>query len=203
MANPIVGQQATISWTNGRVHQAVITGIVSGTTVNLLVGNDDPAVTWDDPSGSPGYITWIPIAGVAKGAGLGEWQDIATPDPVLAGALAAAFSDSTPTRALNANFTPSATRPVLCSYSGVWTGSLSLTGSQVGVIELRSDSAATPTTKRMDAQPQMSLGVAVALGSTIGIPWLLSYLCPANHPVRLVTSGAGTFALTSQVEAVL
>lgn len=217
MTNPIVGQAATISWTSGRVHQAIITGVVSGTTVNLLVGNDDPFTQWDDPSQSPGYITWIPIAAVPKGSGLAAWQDATTPDPVLAAVASAvtaalasttsfmvsAVSESTPTRTLNANFTPSATRPVLCIYTGTWTGSLSVTGSLAGVLELRSDTSATPTTKRLDAQPglNMTLSVGVTVGATI--PWELMYLCPLGHNVRLVSSGTGTFAITGQNETVL
>jgi hypothetical protein len=207
MTNPIIGQGASISFTNGRVHQAVITGVVSGTTVNLIIGNDDPTVQWDDPSQSPGSVPWLPLTGVTKGASLGQWQDAVTPDPVLSAiaavALSTGVSESTPTRALNANFTPSSTRPVLCIYTGTWSGSLSVTGSLAGVLELRSDTSATPTTKRIDAQPglNMTLSVGVTVGATI--PWTLTYLCPINHNVRLVSSGTGTFALTGQTETVL
>jgi hypothetical protein len=168
------------------------------------MGTDQPTGTWDDPSGSPGYITWIPLSNVNKGTNLGEWQDIVTPDPVLATGMASAVTEnSSPGRAIGTSFVPSATRPVLCTYSGIWTGSLNVTGTQVGVLELRCDTSNPPTTKRTDVQPQTSLTLGISVGSTIGIPWSISYLCPIGRRVLLAASGQGSFTLTSQTETVM
>jgi len=214
MANPAVGQLCTLSFGGGRVHPCVITKVVSGTNVNLAMLNDDQTQTWDDGVGAPGVVGVQQLANVAKGSGTGQWQDIVTPDPVLADMaaavtaggssfLASAYSASQPSRSLNANFQPSATRPTLCVYTGTWQGSLSVTGSQTGTVELRSDSAATPTTARTSVVPAVNLALGLTVGSTINLPWVLAYSCIAGHNVRLVTSGTGTFVITSSCEIVM
>lgn len=219
MANPVIGQMCTISFGGGRVHIARIAKVISGTTVNLVMDNDDSTATWDDPTGSPGPLSCLQIASVTKGSGSGQWQDIVTPDPVLAdastiassaaasavasAALQSGFTVNTPTRTLNSNFQPSASRPSLCIYTGTWTVSLSVTGNQAGAVELRSDSAATPTTVRADQPFVMNLALGLTIGSTQSNPWLLSYAVPAGHNVRLPTTGAGTFAITRSTEIVM
>lgn len=142
------------------------------------------------------------IAKAIAGTGISLSQtgpDAGTGDVTITNAGLLTPSVATPTRTLNSNFTPSATRPVLCIYS-IQINS----GNNVdGQVELRSDSAATPTTARAMIRSQIAVsGLLGVSGSTISAG-VLVYLVPATHNVRLVTinnSGTPTFTLVNQVE---
>lgn len=106
-----------------------------------------------------------------------------TPDPPI-----------TTTRALDAAFTPDAAKAVLC----VYTIQLIAAGGASALVELRSDSAATPTTVRCSA----SLAVTGA-GDSDTVHCVLVYLCPAGDNVKLVSSGTGTPTVAHQVETAI
>lgn len=111
-----------------------------------------------------------------------------------------------PVRALNTNFTPHATRPVLCIYSVEIGGQTTLLSGDDGVIELRSDTATPPVTVRCSIRNRIAQTVGVTIGTQSVVRGTLTYMVPAGHNVRLQTVvllAAPTFAITSSTEIVL
>ncbi|WP_298704628.1 hypothetical protein [uncultured Variovorax sp.] len=70
---------------------------------------------------------------------------------------------------------------------------------------LLSDAATTPTTERGRVEATSGVGVSVTLALTTSNTAQLSYVVPAGHWVRLVStvSGTGSAAIVSQVEETL
>lgn len=97
---------------------------------------------------------------------------------------------TTPARALDAVFTPSPSKWVLCIY----TIQLVEGTAQTSTVELRSDSASPPTTVRCSA---------ILAATTVTGRQLLVYLCPPGDNVKLVSSGTGTPTIVHQTECAL
>ena len=118
----------------------------------------------------------------------------------------ASVSSSTPTRTLGTVFQPHATKPVLVSYSVKTevTNPL-LAGASTATVTLLSDAANPPTTERARDEAVSSVGLAVSLALTTANTAPLTYLVPAGHFVRLVSTitGTGKTSIVSQVETVL
>lgn len=113
---------------------------------------------------------------------------------------------TTPARALNTNFTPSLDRPTLCIYSCEIGGQTTLLSGDDGVIELRSDTAVTPTTVRCSMRNRIFQALGVTVGTQTIIRSNLVYLVPPGHNVRLVSVilvAAPTFAIVHQTEITL
>ena len=111
-----------------------------------------------------------------------------------------------PARTLNTNFTPHATRPTLCIYTVEIGGVTTLLSGDDGVIDLRSDTAATPTTVRCSHRLRIFQSLGVTVGTQVVDRGTLVYLVPAGHNVRLVSTtlvAAPTFALISSCEITL
>jgi hypothetical protein len=124
----------------------------------------------------------------------------------LAGFVGTPSTTSTPGRALNTTFQPSATRPVLVMYSCRVVSSLTILGGQIGRIELRSDAASPPTTVRCRMAGGSTGTLAVGLNIQDEVEAVLVYLVPEGHNVRLVTvneTGTPTFSLVAQTEITL
>lgn len=124
----------------------------------------------------------------------------------LLGALSANPTPSAPVRALNTNFTPNTARPTLCIYSVEISGVTSLLSGDDGVIDLRSDTAVTPTTVRCSSRMRVFQGLGVTVGLQSTVRGVLVYLVPAGHNVRLVTTvlvAAPVFTLISSCEITL
>lgn len=112
----------------------------------------------------------------------------------------------TPARTLNTDFTPNTERPTLCIYSCEIAGTTTLLSGDDGTIELRSDTAATPTTPRCSMRNRIFQGLGVTVGTQSTVRSTLVYFVPAGHSVRLqtiVTLAAPTFAIIHQVEIAL
>lgn len=113
---------------------------------------------------------------------------------------------SVTTRALGTAFQPSATKATFVSYS-VKTSVTNplLVGTSTATVTLLSDAATTPTTERARVEASSGVGVSVTLALTTSNTAQLSYVVPAGHWVRLVSSvsGTGMTAIVSQVEATL
>lgn len=105
----------------------------------------------------------------------------------------------TPTRVIGTAFRPSTSRPVWCSYTLELSVTVTVLAGQTSQIELRSDTATTPTTARAQASVQAS-GV---LNLSRTDRQQLSYLCPPGHYVNLVKSGAGSATIIAQAEVAL
>lgn len=113
---------------------------------------------------------------------------------------------ATPTRVLGTAFRPSTTKATLCIYSvKTQVTNPLLTGTSTSVVQLLSDSNATPTTERCRGAADSGVGVAVAVAITTANTSVLAYVVPAGDYVRLVASGTGTHAetLVTQTEIAL
>lgn len=111
--------------------------------------------------------------------------------------------EALPARALNTTFKPSTTRPVWVQYTVEISCTATLAGGQSGTVQLLSDGDATPTTVRGSALNANSVSLAIALTAvnTQRVP--LSYMVPANHTVRLASSGTCAVSLVSSAEVAL
>jgi len=113
---------------------------------------------------------------------------------------------STPARTLNTNFTPNASRPTLCIYSVQISCTTTLLSGDDGIIDLRSDTAVTPTTVRCSMRNRLFQGLGVTVGTNSVVRSVLIYLVPAGHNVRLVTTtlvAAPVYSIVDQVEITL
>lgn len=112
------------------------------------------------------------------------------------------YTPSTPNRALNVVFTPSATKAVWVCYSISITAVASLSSNQVGTVQLLSDNLANPTTVRDIVSSGINLTLGISVGFTVSQTASLKYLVPPGHKVRLVSSTTGnpTISIVSQVE---
>lgn len=189
----------------------VITFIVDGDIVNLVAfcdTEDDWPVTNIPSTVHPAHL----YPNVAKGPGVGQWQEADLPvsasvmTAIAAAAIAAGYvavptAGTSPARTKDAVFTPSADhggRPVRLTVTGMLTCTSTLIAPETASIELRSDSTAAPTTKRADQSFTLSGVVA-----TLTVPFFLSYDVPPGDTVKLVTGGQGAVAITSVNETVL
>lgn len=113
---------------------------------------------------------------------------------------------TTPARTFNTNFTPNASRPTLCIYSVQIACITTLASGDDGIIDLRSDTAVTPTTVRCSMRNRLVQTLGVTVGTESIIRSVLTYLVPAGHNVRLVTTtlvAAPVFTLVNQTEITL
>jgi hypothetical protein len=152
------------------------------------------------PQGSTGLIGPTGPTGVTGTAG----------STGIAGATGATGADgtmsvtlTTPSRALNSTFTPHATRPTLCMYTIEITAVASLTSGDAGTVELRSDTNSPPTTVRSSCKSDYNITLGLSIGWTHVGRYELTYICPANHNVRLVSSGTATMTIVNQTECTL
>lgn len=223
MTAPVLGQIVLLKTQSSpaRVSPAVVSLVIDSDTANLDALID---INEDWPGTSTPYTyTCKQFLSAARGTGVGEWQEADVPPPIAA-AIASGISGLATTSALTAAIAgcsatpgagthpsltlgtarqPSTTRPTRVTISGTWTASLSATGSAAGVIELRSDSASTPTTVQDDAQPGFSATLLIGISVTQVVPWKLTYDVPAGHYYTpAVASGSG-FAITKATEQAL
>lgn len=120
---------------------------------------------------------------------------------IIGNYLHANFTVNTSARTLNTNFTPDPGRPVLVIYSV----RIDVGSTEAGRVELRSDAAVTPTTVRSTVRHSMTVNGLLSNGSG-STTHVLSYLVPAGHNVRLVTTndtGTPVYSITSQTEIIL
>lgn len=116
-------------------------------------------------------------------------------------AIAITFSPANNARALNTNFTPSTTRDTFVGYSITSTCTASLIGGQTQTVELRSDSAASPTTVRATYTNANTVSLAIAITVTNTQAGQLSTIVPRGHSVRINSAGTCTaVSIISQVE---
>lgn len=116
------------------------------------------------------------------------------------------ITPSTPTRTIGTAFQPSATNAVLCIYSIQIACTASLTGGQAGQVQLLSDANNPPTTVRATIANQNTSTLTIGLTVINNQTATLSYLVPAGHYVKLVstnTTGTPTYTMVSQTEEVL
>lgn len=110
------------------------------------------------------------------------------------------------TRTLGVAFQPHATKPVFVSYSvKTQVTNPLLAGASTATVTLLSDAANPPTTERARDEASSSVGLAVSVALTTSNTAPLTYIVPAGHYVKLVSTvvGTGSTAIASQVEEVL
>ena len=126
-------------------------------------------------------------------------------EPAIAGIWGAPVV-AHPARALNTTFMPNALRPTLGIYSVRITSSSTITGGQIGRVELRSDAASPPVTVQARVAGGSSGTLLVGLNVIDTMEGILVYLIPDGHNVNLTTVnelGAPTYTLTQVTEITL
>lgn len=228
MTAPVVGQVVLLKTQSSptvRIAPAVVSLVIDENTVNCDALIDSTA---DWPvSGTPYTHPCVLYTSVARGTGVGQWQEAELP-PTVTAAIQAAVAAATsglastsyvdtevdtcvalpgagthPSLALNTPRQPSTTRPVRVTVSGTWSWSLTALGSVSGTATLQSDATSSPTTAQGVAPFARSLTVGVTVGESGTFPFQLTYDVPAGHYYQLATSGGGTFAITLVTEQVL
>lgn len=114
-------------------------------------------------------------------------------------ANALVINPTTPTRAVNTNFTPSAIYNVNACYTFSASVSASLAANVTASINFLSDTATTPTTVRCSFSVGTNLTLGVALGFTNSQISECCYIVPKGHVVRLAVT-SGTVTIVNQVE---
>lgn len=115
-----------------------------------------------------------------------------------------AYAAATSTRALDTTFTPNATKPTFVSYTIRFVVNGTDAASKTGTVELRSDTAATPTTVRCAVA--LTNAITTLLGAiTVGLTQdaTLTYVVPPGHNVKLVSSGSATISISQQSEVTI
>lgn len=106
------------------------------------------------------------------------------------------FTPNTPSRVLNTVFMPSAALYTMCIYTVSISATATLAANQSGSVDLRSDTAATPTTVRCSTASGLNLTLGVAIGFVNSQSGLLVYIVPPGHNVKLVTASTGSPSIT-------
>lgn len=209
---PTLGQQAVYRLATSRYMQAIVTGVVSGSTVELVVYSD--GYSWGD--GDPGSVATKVYDSVDLGTGVGQWQAGAlVADAVVAGTAGLAAStyvdaqDSTRCAVPAASAAhslasgtprqPSATRPVMLLVTGSWSWNLTALGTQTGSLTLQSDASATPTTTIYAPAWSRAVGVGISVNDTGTMPVCMSYVVPPGHYYSVTAAGGATFSIREQV----
>jgi len=217
-----LGQPVTVQITSGRYSIGLISKIISGDTVNIDAFTDgvNPWPTVDTFNG----LVAGSLTSVAKGSGVGEWQEVDVPDTVLAsitdaisgitgfategyvdGAAAACCpvpvaGASVSSPALNTPRQPSATRPTRVTVYATVALTSTLLTPQSATVEMRADSSSSPTTA-VGGPLTASLG---GIAATATVPMTFTYDVPAAHYYTVVqTAGAGTVTITRIEESTL
>jgi hypothetical protein len=103
-------------------------------------------------------------------------------------------------------FQPSATRATLVSYSArTQVTNPLIAGTSTAMITLLSDASNPPTTERCRVAAESNVGITVTLALTTSNTAPLTYIVPAGHYVRLVSTvtGTGATSIISQCEEAL
>lgn len=109
-------------------------------------------------------------------------------------------------RAIGTAWTPSADKPVLVVATVRISVTSTIGGASEAAIEMRSDSAATPTTRRCRAQNRATVSLAAILQVVDEKTFTLVHLVPAGEKVILVKSvntGTNTTTLEEVTETVI
>lgn len=108
----------------------------------------------------------------------------------------------TPSRTLNsAGFQPNANRPCWVTYSVRIVSVSSVTGGQQGLVQLLSDSNATPTTARAQGRGGQTGTLSIGLTVQDDTVAIVKYLVPAGDYVIIKTTNVtGTPTYTFEVQ---
>lgn len=216
--------------TSGRYSLAAVVKIINAGTEEVnLVAFTDGVNPWPTVDVFNGIVDGA-YANVAKGTGVGQWQELAVPQNIQ-DAIADAVSDilasyatesyvdaataaccavpaagssvSSPalsSPALSSPRRPSTTRPTRVTVYADVALTSTLLAAQSATVELRADSSSTPTTA-VGGPQTASLG-GIAASATI--PMTLTYDLPVGHYYTVVqTAGAGAVTITRIEETTL
>lgn len=202
----LVGEGATPSFSTIQTPSGTSPVATAPTDVLTLIAGSNIAITGDASTDS---VT-VAVTGLTKSSvGLGNvdnTSDVNKPvstatQTALNGKVNTGVVASTPSRVLGTAFQPSTTKSVLCIYTISISCSATIAGGgQTGSVELRSDSAATPTTVRSQIANTNSVSLAVAVGVVNTQVSVVCHLVPAGDFVRLVSAGTGTISIVNQTE---
>lgn len=196
---PVIYRDTSTEYHAGYVAGNIVSGGASADVVAFTNGNN-----WSGGQNRDSYS--IPQWGCNQGFAVGEWLPVTVSPFALQPALTDTFTPANNSRTLGSAFQPSATRPTLVSFSVRVVSALTLAGGAAGRIELRSDSAATPTTVRGRVAGGATGTVVVGISLTDTSEGTLTYLVPAGHFVVLQgvnETATPTYSITAQYETVL
>lgn len=221
-ASPVQGQMVLFRFDATHFHNAMVSKVVSGSTVNLVVfaSGDNP---WPDGStpGSVGIwvglssaedqsrttdLTWSDHPNVGLGAtgatgATGPTGATGAQGPAGTGSFVTATT--TPSFALNGSgIRSSTTLDTVLTFSVRIDATVNLTGGADGTATLLCDANATPVTAVAELRAGNTGTLTIGLALTQTITGELHYRVPANHFCRLTTAnntGTPTFTLVRQV----
>lgn len=151
---------------------------------------------------SPGASATVTNSGTSSAAVF----DFGIPQGAVGPAGLGTVTPSTPSRVIGTAFQPSTTKATACAYSVLLTVTNPLlAGTSTAQVSLFSDASNPPTTERCRATAGSSVGLTVTVQIATSNTILLSYIVPANHFVKLVstTTGTATTAISVQTEETL
>lgn len=176
--------------------------ITVGTVTTLPPGSPATIVNVGTPSAAV-LNFGIPEGDVGATGGSGSVGPMGPAGPA---GLANIGTPVVPTRTMNVNFTPDASKPCLVGYSFQLHTVLTLIGTSFAQVQLLADPGpGTPTTVRSTARHQINIGVGVAVNQQSDVISSVYALIPAAWVCRIVSStgNGGTVTSVAQVEVPL
>lgn len=198
------GKLSAVSWEQVTGKPATFTPaahthvIADVTGLQAALDSKLSSVSWSAVTGKP---TTFPPSAHTHVIG-----DVTGLQAALDAKLGTAVTPVVTTRALNTTFQPHATKATRVSYSArTQVTNPLLIGSSIATVTLLSDAANPPTTERCRVSAESAVGLAVSIALTTVNVAPLTYLVPAGHYVRLVSTvtGTGAASIVSQVEETL
>ena len=201
-AAPALGDQVVYRSSSTESRTAVVTAVVSGTTIDLVAFSDGD----DYGDGNQGSTPAAIYRNVVPGTGIGEYTiGTSVADLVASLGYLQTPTGSSPSLTLGGSGVQlSATRPVLLTVRGTASMVSTLAGGQAYTVELRCDAGSTPTTVVDDAAGSLAQTVGLSVTLTVAQSWKLVQLVPAGQYCRVVqASGAATLSVTGAIAAAL
>jgi len=193
-AAPAVGDQVIYHVNAGEDRTAVVTGIVSGTTVDIVAFSNGS----DFGDGNPGWMGAAIYTNVTPGTSFGQYSTGTSVADLVSGLgyLQPPVGSSPGLSLAGGAIQLSASRTVLLTVRGT----ASMVSGQGFVLELRCDAGSTPTAVVDDATGSLS----DAPGATVVVPWKLVAMAPPGQYCQVVqASGAASLTLTGATAATL
>lgn len=194
MTIPVLGQPVTLKTQASplRVVSASVTKVIDADTVSLVafIDSEDDWPVSNIPYQHPAQL----YENVARGTGVGQWQEASL--PAQAGAV------STVSLALNTPRQPNTDRATRVTISGTWSWTLNAVGTATGTVALKTDSSATPTTVVITMPFSRGIGVGISVNDAGTECFCWTFEVRAGDYYEIVTTnvaGGGAFGATPLV----
>lgn len=209
-ADPVVGQGVIFRYDSTHIYPAIVTKIVSGSTVNLVALSAINSVWYTGgPDGS--VVAAIAFGSVQQGSDTDDYRWYPNPNvPVegptgptgATGAASTVASQSTPTLTLNGSAVQfSTTNETIYTVNVYIGGTITLGGGYDGAINLLCDTNTTPSTMVATVSNISTGTVVVGISLNSGGTYSMQWRVPAGQRCRLTTTttaGSPSFSINSQ-----